>query len=198
MCEKCSVSQQERIVWDERFRAGDHADTTPDPFLLQLEEYSELLPVRGRALDVACGAGRNAVWLAQQGWDVTACDISLEGLRRAQALAQDRGVRLNLLCQDLEAPPPFVNHFDLIVCFFYLDRKLFPWLKAALRPGGLIVYKTYTVDQQRFPGRPRHKTHLLEHQELLKEFRDFRVLMYQEVVKGRGVAQMMAQKEVRS
>ncbi len=188
------MSQQERIAWDERFRTGDHADATPDPFLMQLQEYSELWPVHGRALDLACGAGRNAVWLAQKGWAVTACDISLEGLRKARALARDHGVRLDLLCQDLETPLAFVNRFDLIICFFYLDRKLFPSLKATLRPGGLIVYKTYTVEQQRFAERPHHKMHLLEPQELLNSFRDFRVLVYQEIVKGRGVAQMIARK----
>ncbi|MBI1956576.1 MAG: class I SAM-dependent methyltransferase [Acidobacteria bacterium] len=192
------MSQQERAVWDERFRTGDHAGAEPDPFLAQLEEYQDLYP-RGRragpkALDVACGAGRNAVYLAEHGWDVTACDLSLEGLRQAKGLAQERGVRLKLFCQDLETlwlPP---NSFDLIICFFYLQRDLFPVLKAALRPRGLIVYKTYTTDQLRFPGRPRHPMHLLRPQELLETFREFRILTYQEMVSDRGVAQLIAQK----
>jgi len=192
------MSQQERATWDERFRTGDHAGAEPDPFLAQLEEYQDLHP-RGqragpKALDVACGAGRNAVYLAEHGWDVTACDISLEGLHKASALAQGRGVALRLFCQDLETlwlPP---NSFDLIVCFFYLQRNLFPVLKATLRPSGLIVYKTYTIDQRRFPGRPRHPVHLLRPQELLEVFREYRVLTYQEIVKDRGVAQLIAQK----
>lgn len=188
------MSRQERNVWDERFRAGDHADSAPDPFLMQLQEYSQLWPLHGRALDVACGAGRNAVWLAQKGWAVTACDISMEGLRKTRELARHHGLRLDLFCQDLDAPPLVVNHFDLIICFFFLDRKLFPLLKAALRPRGLIVCKTYTVDQQQFAGRPRHKMHLLEPQELLSQFRDFRVVYYQETMQGRGVAQIIAQK----
>ena len=57
-----------------------------------------------------------------------------------------------------------------------------------------IPYKTYTLDQQRFPGRPRHEAHLLRHQELLEAFRAFRILFYQEIVKDRGVAQLIAQK----
>jgi len=188
------MSEQDRVAWDERFRAGDHADTEADPFLAELEEYAALIPATRRALDVACGAGRNAVWLAERGWDVTGCDISLEGLRKAQALAREHGVRLRLFCQDLETIvlPPVC--FDLIVCFFYLQRDLFAALKGALRPGGLIVYKTYTSDQLQFSGGPRHPLHLLQPQELLDAFRDFRVLCYQEIVKGRGVAQLIAQK----
>ncbi|MCZ6491629.1 MAG: class I SAM-dependent methyltransferase [Acidobacteria bacterium] len=193
------MSQQERAKWDERFRTGDHADKQPDPFLEQLEEYSDLFPEKRRALDVACGAGRNAVYLAEKGWNVTACDISQEGLRRAKALATERGVRLelfcqDLFCQDLETASLGTSCFDLIICFFYLERNLIPVLKAALKPQGLIVYKTYSVEQLRFPGRPRHPMHLLERQELLELFRGFRILAYQETVQERGVAQLIAQK----
>ena len=146
------------------------------------------------AIDLACGAGRNAVYLAEKGWDVTACDVSLEGLRTAQALARKRGVSLRLFCQDLETAQLPVEHFDLVVCFFYLQRELFPQIKAAIRPGGFVVYKTYTTDQLRFPGRPRHPLHMLRPQELLAAFQDFRVLVYQETLEDRGVAQLIAQK----
>ena len=125
------MSQQERVTWDERFRAGDHAGAEPDPFLIRLEEYAELLPPERRAgpkaLDLACGAGRNAVYLAEREWNVTACDISLEGLRKAQELARERGVKLQLLCQDLETASLPPATFDLVLCFFYLQ---FVWLVA--------------------------------------------------------------------
>ena len=198
------MSLQERAAWDERFRTGDHAIPEPDPFLAQLEEYADLLPPGRRvggpkaggpkALDLACGAGRNAVCLAEKGWDVTAFDISLEGLRKAQELARERGVEIKLLCVDLERALLPRNHFDLIICFFYLQRELFPEIKASLRPQGLVLYRTYTVDQLPFRGRPRHPLHLLQPQELLEAFRDFRVLHYQEVLRDRGVAQLIAQK----
>lgn len=206
------MSRQEQETWDERFRAGDHAGAEPDPFLAQLEDYAELFPPGHRAgpqtagpkagpkaagpkaLDLACGAGRNAVYLAERGWDVAACDISLEGLRRAQALARERGVGLQLFCQDLSTVRLPAEHFDLVICFFYLLRELFPQIKATLRPHGLVVFKTYTTDQLRFPGRPRHPLHMLQPQELLGAFREFRVLTYQEIVKDRGVAQLIAQK----
>ena len=195
------MSQEERASWDERFRSGDHADTAPDPFLTHIENYSELfpsgrraLPASRRALDVACGAGRNAVWLARRGWNVIACDISLEGLRRARALASESAVQVSLFCQDLETAALPTNRFDLVICFFYLQRNLFPALKVTLRPGGLVVFKTYTTDQQRFAGGPRHPMHLLQPQELLTQFRGFRILVYEETVKDRGVAQLIAQK----
>ena len=198
------MSRQEQATWDERFRAGDHAGAEHDPFLEQIEDYAELLPPGRRAgpqagpkaLDLACGAGRNAVYLAERGWDVTACDISLEGLRRAQALARERGVQLRLFCQDLSTVRLPAEHFDLVICFFYLLRELFPQIKATLRPHGLVVFKTYTTDQLRFPGRPRHPLHMLQPQELLEAFREFRVLTYQEIVRDRGVAQLIAQKPV--
>ena len=193
------MSQEERQSWDERFRTGDHAGAEPDAFLTVLDEYRELLPHRGRALDVACGAGRNAVWLAQRNWSVTGCDIAMEGLRKARRLASERGLTIDWVCADLENGPPFCAQssglFDLIVCFFYLERSLFPWFKAALKPGGFVVYKTYTVDQQRYSDRPMPKAYLLEPQELLRAFDDFRVLHYQEMVSGRTVARMIAQKE---
>jgi SAM-dependent methyltransferase len=193
------MSRAERDSWDERFRSGSHSSTAPDPFLLHLEDYTILLPAdrpaAGRkALDVACGAGRHAVWLAEHRWKVTACDISLEALRRAQALASERGVRVQLYCQDMETLSLPDNYFGLIICFFYLQRELFPVLKAALRSGGLMVYKTYTTDQRRFSGGPTHPLHLLKPQELLDAFRDFRVLHYEETVQDRGVAQLIALK----
>jgi tellurite methyltransferase len=189
------LSNEERQAWDERFRSGDHTDETPDPFLLQLDQYRELFLAGRRALDLACGAGRNAIWLAQTGWQVTCCDLSLEGLRRAKALSASRDLRVNLICMDLDNASLPENSFDLIICFFFLQRTLFPTMKRALREHGLIVYKTYTTDQQRFPGRPRHATHMLRPQELLQEFRDFRVLFYEELVEGKGVAQLIAQKK---
>ena len=217
------MSRQERAAWDERFRSGDHASEDHDPFLAQLDEYLDVLlpqpagskaalnaleagapkvpeagalraPRAPRAIDLACGAGRNAVYLAERGWDVTACDVSLEGLRAAQTLARKRGVSLRLFCQDLETAQLPVEHFDLVVSFFYLQRELFPQIKAALRPGGFVVFKTYTTDQLRFPGRPRHALHMLRPQELLAAFQDFRVWVYQETLRGRGVAQLIAQR----
>jgi SAM-dependent methyltransferase len=89
--------------------------------------------------------------------------------------------------------------FDLIAVFFYLHRPLFAQLRNCLRAGGLLVYKTYSVDQLRHPGGPRHPMYLLEHNELIREFSGgefsgFRVLRYEEEWEGRGTAALVAQK----
>ncbi len=192
--------------WDERFARGDHARSDPDPFLLTSAKYWPLLPewnsflakpATGRkALDAACGAGRHAVYLAEAGFDVTAADFSLQGLEAAQTLATSRQVTIETRNVDLEAAGVDlgVAAFDLAAVFFYLHRPLFAVLERCLRPGGLLIYKTYSIDQLRYPGRPRHRTYMLEHNELLWEFSSFRVLRYEEEWEGRGTAALIAQK----
>ena len=195
--------------WDERFRRGDHASAAPDPFLEESRAYWPLLregprggsssqfSARGlRALDVACGAGRHAVYLAEAGFETTAVDFSSAALERADGLAKSRGATVETCQMDLEAEATDLGEgiYDLIAVFFYLHGPLFPRLARAIRPGGLLVYKTYSVDQSLFPGRPRHRTHMLEHNELLRKFADFRVLRYEEQWEGRGTAALIARK----
>lgn len=183
--------------WDDRYRAGEHAGFDPDPFLLRCTEYfEEFLPGRGRALDLAGGAGRNAVYLASLGFSVTIVDVSAVGLGKAAELAGARGLALRTIAGDLErgeyVPPP--DSFDLMIVFLYLERALFPAIRAAIKPGGLVVYRTYTVDQGRFPGRPKHPLHLLRHNELLEQFAGFRILLYEETLQEKGVASLVARK----
>lgn len=182
--------------WDARFRAGDHAESDPDPFLVGAKPYLDLLPKNAPALDLACGAGRHAVWLAGQGFRVTALDFSPEALAKTKRLAAQHGVSVRCRPADLEASDVDLgrNAFDLICGFFFLHRPLFPALREALRPGGLVLYKTYTVDQLRYPGRPRHRLHLLEHNELLRLFEGFRILYYEERWTPAGTASLVAQK----
>lgn len=188
------MSKEEREAWDERFRLKTHSSRDADPLLIRSTDYWNLLPAKGSALDVACGAGRNSVWLAEQGWSVIGCDLSMEGLHRAQTLASERKVSLNLLCADIDRMPPLIPPFDLIICFFYLNRNMFWWLKTALKPGGMIVFKTYTTDQLRFEGGPRNEKHLLWPQESIDAFRGFRILYHEETVADQGIAEIIAQK----
>lgn len=183
--------------WDERYRKGDHAGSEPDPFLVSCRDWlEEFLPQHGKALDLAGGAGRNAVYLAGLGFDVTLVDASQVAARRAENLASRHNVPLRVVVADLERNGYVLNpeSFDLVIVFFYLERALFPAIRSGVKPGGLIIYRTYTVDQQRYPGRPKHAMHLLRHNELLDEFRGYRILFYEEIVRGKGVAAIVARK----
>ena len=187
--------------WDERFRSGSHDAPTADPLFERSRKYWGLLPghaaaAPAAALDVACGAGRHAVSLAEAGFAVTAVDFSGEGLRNGEALARRRGVRVDWVERDLEGADANLGEslYDLAAVFFFLHRPLFPVLRRCLKPGGLLVYKTYSVDQLRYPGRPSHRLYLLEHNELLRAFGGFRVLVYEEEWEGKGTASLIAQR----
>ncbi len=155
---------------------GHERPEEPAPFLAE----NVALLSNGPVLDVAMGAGRNALYLAGLGFTVTGVDNDPESLRVAEERARARGVTLDARLGDLEngyAIPAAA--YQTIICFNYLYRPLFPALRAALRPGGAIVYETYTIDQARF-GPPRNPDHLLCYNELLEIFRDYRCLHYHE------------------
>ncbi len=109
----------------------------PSPYLLSLDG---VLPRRGRALDIAGGAGRHAAWLAARGLDVTLLDISKAGLVHAKARAAATGVSIRTLECDLETQALPRGPWDLILCSYYLQRSLFPEFAQLLAPGGLLVF----------------------------------------------------------
>ncbi len=164
----------------------------PSSFLV---ENIDLLP-KGRALDLAMGGGRNAVYLAKIGYETEGIDISRKEVGAALELARKSGVGLKAHIRDLEGNVHFDEaSYDVIVCFNYLHRPLISKMKNALRTGGMIVYETYIVDQARF-GRPRNPNHLLKRNELLNMFREFRCLRYREgIIENRkALAGIVAEK----
>lgn len=130
------MSDQVRMKWDARWRERGADPGPPSPVLTALDD---LLPRRGRALDVAGGAGRHALWLARRGLDVTLADISEAGLAVASAAAAREALPLRPLALDLETDPLPAGPWDLILNFYFLERRLFPAYAAALAPGGLLV-----------------------------------------------------------
>lgn len=126
---------------------------------------------RGRAADLAAGAGREAVFLALSGFAVEAWDEAPEALARATDHARREGVALTTLVANLEARSFSLPaaHYALLTCFRFLHRPLFPVMAAALAPGGHLVYETYRVGQERF-GRPRRGQFLLKPGELERAF----------------------------
>jgi tellurite methyltransferase len=149
----------------------------PSPFL---EQVLPSLP-RGRALDLASGAGRDAVFLALHGWTCEAWDHDPDALARATALAATAGVTLATRVVELvaAAAPEVETAWDVIVVVRFLHRPLLPWIERALAPGGTVVYETFRTGQERY-GRPRNPRYLLEPGELLGAFPGLRVERYEE------------------
>jgi SAM-dependent methyltransferase len=169
-----------------------HKNTIPAAFLVA---NRSLLPA-GRALDLAMGAGRNAVYLAKEGFQVEGIDISAEAVDKALTLAAGEGAKISTIVADLEngyVLPPAT--YDVIVCFYYLHRPLIAEIKQALRPGGVVVYETYNADQAQW-GRPSNPDHLLQPNELFNMFCDYRVLRYREGVfePRKAIASIIARK----
>ena len=196
----------EKSSWNQKFSAGSHTSLDPDPFLVSA--YDEFLSGQphGSALDVAGGAGRHSIWLAQRGWRTRLLDISDVGVGLAERNASRalgpvrKEFLINAEVADLNQTQELgVEQYDLVLVFFYLRRELFPALITALKPGGFLIYKTYTTDQQRFAdgalkSGPSHPMFLLQPNELLEAFQSLRVLHYHETIHGKGIAELVAQK----
>lgn len=132
-----------REQWDRRH--GEAAEIGPPAEVLL--ENAHLLPRQGVALDLACGRGANALWVASHtALEVHAWDFSAVAVARLQREAGARGLRVDAQVRDVLAKPPPASAFDVIVVGYFLERALFPHLMASLRPGGLLFYQTFTRD----------------------------------------------------
>jgi SAM-dependent methyltransferase len=169
--------------------------SVPAPWLVA---HRALLPPSGRALDVACGRGRNAIWLAQQGFATTAIDRDPQLVAALEARARAERLTLTPLVMDLEAGAVGLGEaiYDVVVAIHYLHRPLFPALLAALRPGGVLVYETFTVAQAA-RGRPTNPAFLLEPGELPQLVGPLEVHAAREGdFEGRMVSSVVASKRV--
>lgn len=179
----------------------------PAPFLV---EQLHRLP-KGTALDIAAGGGRHSLLLAARGYHVDAIDRDAAALSQlsASAAKQERS-SITTKAVDLEQPAPFDPGFghdtyDVIVVFFYLHRPLFPFLIEALKPGGVLIYETFTIDNYTHHKHPRRWEFCLSHNELLRMTSALQVLHYDEGAhdgvegpRATYTAQLVAQKPLRS
>jgi len=132
------------------------------------------------ALDVACGSGRNAVYMALQGYEVKAFDILPDALAKASELASRSGVRLRTVQRDVTFAGALDDErADIVAVVRFLDRVLFGALQRAVKPGGILVYETFTVEQAAI-GHPRNPRYLLEPEELSHAFPQLEPLVYRE------------------
>lgn len=156
-----------------------------------------LAPEPGRrtaALDVACGAGRHLLPLAEAGFTVYGVDRDLQALSGARAMLRARGHRGHLWCADLTRTAPPAGTFNLVIVTRYLQRDLLPAIEAALAPDGVLLYETFTELQLRHPRGPRSPEYLLRPGELARGFPALRPLFYEEVEAPDAVARLAAQR----
>ncbi len=165
-----------RRKWD-RVYAG--TSTEPARACQVLKTFSYLLPTSGRALDVACGRGGNALLLAQQGLNTSALDISPVALDALASQAKVYGVAIELIEADTAVySASEVEKFDVIVVSNYLDRDFCQRLPQLLATGGLLFYQTFVKDKTEPDKGPSNPDFLLDAGELLKLFGALRVLQY--------------------
>lgn len=186
------MSQQDRHKWNKRYLQQQNDLSEPAEFLAALVD---LIPTTGRALDVAGGAGRNAVWLAERGLETTLVDVSTAGLKIAQREAASRGVEIDCVECDLEIDPLPNGPWQLIVQSCYLQRNLISTFIDELAPGGLLAIAQPTeVNLERWNAPPAK--YLLKRGELKRLVNPLKIVTLSEAwrASGRHEAWLIAQK----
>ena len=183
--------------WDERYKSGERRaedlDAAPTPLLV---EAAEKLPP-GKALDLACGSGRNSLWLAQHGWSVTAVDGSPVAIEILRSRATERGVTVDARIANLEKSECRIEpaSWNLIAICYYLQRDLFEPAKQGVAPGGILISIVHITE----PGEEPTE-HRLRPGELKRYFEGWEILHYREgkpndTAHQRSVAEIVARKK---
>ena len=149
------MSKADQAKWDERYCAGAFAERTHPSALL--EAWVSRLPSgpgnsRGRALDLACGAGRNSLFLARHGFEVTGIDVSSEGLKRAAAKAEREGLEVTWMRHDLDDGLPTSGPFDVVCLFRYLNPDVIRRLPSLLATDGVLMIEEHLATDQPVAG----------------------------------------------
>jgi tellurite methyltransferase len=168
----------DRRRWEAKYTAGGSHARCPTPYL---NEALAFIPHRGVALDLGMGEGENAQALAQAGFRVVGLDLAPTAVRRARDGFRAAGLTGCMVEADALSFPFKPGSFDCIICFRFLERSLAPALTASLRPGGCLVFETFTVGQMAHSWGPRNPDYLLGLGELPRLFSPLEVLSYQEV-----------------
>ncbi len=163
---------KDRLKWNARYQIEQY----PQVPSAIVKKYAIL--ARGKkALDIAAGNGRNAIFLADLGFMVDAIDIADAGL----SLFSGQHRRINSICADLDTYDIRSNHYDLIVNIKFLNRRLFPYIKAGLAPGGVLIFETFL--EKNITNPKDHADYYLRPNELLHAFLSLNILLYREADK---------------
>jgi SAM-dependent methyltransferase len=152
---------QDRLKWNEKYQSENY----PDEPAAIVKQYVELAGGKN-ALDIAAGNGRNALFLARQGFVVDAVDISDAGLNLFAA----KHPNIHPICADLDDFDIPANRYDLIINIKYLNRRLFPYIREGLTPGGVLIFQTFLDSPDPGTDQPACRDYLLRENELLHAF----------------------------
>jgi 2-polyprenyl-3-methyl-5-hydroxy-6-metoxy-1,4-benzoquinol methylase len=161
--------------WDNIYQSAEQASAPAEI----LQQHLYLLPRQGQALELACGLGANALLLAEAGLAVDAWDISPVALQKLDRQAQTKGLQINTAAVLIDTDHLTGKSYDVIVISRFLDRTLCNAIMAALKPGGLLFYQTFTRHKLDKSG-PSNPDYLLARNELLQLFAPLTVIYYQE------------------
>ncbi|MBF0299689.1 MAG: class I SAM-dependent methyltransferase [Oligoflexia bacterium] len=182
--ELTGIKSKEELVqesWNKKYNKNAYIfGKEPAEFLKENYQY---LPASGKVLDVGMGEGRNSVFLAQKGLDVVGIDISPVALARAKKLANERGVKIKTVVASLRDYSIKEAEFDVIICFYYVDRELIKKMIKWLRPNGILIFETFTINQlkqKNFNLSNYNSDDFLNPQELLQLFPNMTILKYEE------------------
>ena len=142
------MSQQDRSKWNKRYLEDSYRKGNP---VTLLKNWITEIPA-GKTLDLACGAGRNAIYLAQAGFEVDAIDISHEGLKKARQAAINQSININWIEHDLDQDYDFALDYQLIVVLWYVNLPLISRLCDCLAAGGYILCEEHLVTEQEVAG----------------------------------------------
>ena len=188
--------------WNSKYGkpSVQHSGETRPQAEPELLAYESLLKCQGKALDVAAGRGKNALYLASIGYRVIACDLSINGLSPCGDAARKHALPVYCMICDLGSYQFPDNCFDLLVVVRYLDRLIFPELINWLKPGGLLFYKTFNRGFLKL--RPEfNPDYVVEYGELQQAFSELKILasdtdqVQAALTKTREISFILAQKK---
>ncbi|GBC60506.1 tellurium resistance protein TehB [Desulfonema ishimotonii] len=162
--------EKDRVKWNRRYKEGRGTEKPADV----IRQFYPLAP-KGKALDIAAGNGRNALFLADRGFDVDAVDVSDVAVKALSGIHPS----VNAICADLDTYNITPAHYSLIVNIRFLNRRLFPYIKEGLKPGGLLIFESY-VEDDRTISPLSCRDFLLRENELLHAFLSLKIIYYEE------------------
>jgi len=163
--------------WEQKY-SGDGFEPNRDPSALLTEWLDDRPP--GSALDLACGTGRNALYLAGKGYAVSAVDSSPRAIELAEQAARKKGLKINWIVADLDDYAIREQYDLIIISFFYPDRNLVPSIVNALKKGGLLLYENNMLSPSAPEEEARKHSFHLKPGELPQIFKDLKVIRYEE------------------